>query len=77
MAGFFFGVTFIIGGILSYFTNRVVARYNISRVNQIIMIVVGSLCGGGAVSMVANIGISYANFGAEYMVSPPFSCATI
>ena len=48
-----------------YFINKL----NRLKVNKVLMIIVGSLTGVSAISMVINIIISYKNFGAAYMIS--------
>jgi len=74
VAGLFIGITLIIGGIFSYIANRLVAKLNVNKVNQILMIVVGSLTGASTVAMMINIVISYGNFGSAYMIASSFDC---
>ena len=69
MIGFFFGLTFIFGGLLSYITAHIVNKQDRSKINKILMGIVGTLTGISALSMVLNIIISYNNFGSDYMIS--------
>ena len=72
--GFFFGLSFIGGGLLSYLTLYAVSKLDHSRINKLLMGIVGSLTGISALSMVLNIVISYSNFGPEYMMSVDDFC---
>jgi len=61
-------VTFIGGGILSFIAGYFIGKLNRTKVNKILMIIVGSLTGVSALSMVLNIILGYVNFGSAYMV---------
>ena len=69
MVGFFFLITFIGGGILSYIAGYFIGKLNRTKVNKILMIIVGSLTGVSALSMVLNIVLGYINFGSTHMIS--------
>jgi hypothetical protein len=47
---------------------------NKNKVNQVLMAIVGALTGGSVFALIANIVLSYKNFGATYMISSPFEC---
>jgi predicted PurR-regulated permease PerM len=64
VVGFFFLITFVAGGILSYIAGYFINKLNRTKVNKILMIIVGSLTGVSALSMVLNIILGYINFGA-------------
>ena len=67
--GLFFGLTLIAGGILSFLLNRWVQSQNRTKINKILVGIVGSLTGMSAISMIINIIISYNTFGSDYMIS--------
>lgn len=69
VVGFFFVITFVGGGILSYIVGYFIGKLNRTKVNKILMTIVGTLTGVSALSMVLNIVLGYVNFGAEYMIS--------
>ena len=64
VVGFFFMITFVGGGILTYIVSYFVRKLNRTKVNKILMLIVGSLTGTSALSMVLNIALGYVNFGA-------------
>ena len=75
VAGFFFLLTFIGGGGLSFITNYFIAKLDRKKINKILLIVIGSLTAVSTLSMVINIVISYLNFGSHYMISIDSFCS--
>ena len=73
--GLFFGITFIFGGIFSYLLAKWINKFNRSKINKILVLIVGCLTGMSAISMIINIIISYSTFGADYMISIDDICA--
>lgn len=47
---------------------------NREKVNMILVGIVACLTCASAISMVANIGLGYSNFGAHYMISTKIPC---
>ncbi len=72
MAAFFFGITFVLGGGLSFLSLRAVKKFNKNKMNQVLMFIVGCLTGTSVIALIANIIISYRDFGAPYMIASPF-----
>lgn len=54
---------------MSYIVGYFIGKLNRTKVNKILMTIVGTLTGVSALSMVLNIVLGYVNFGAEYMIS--------
>lgn len=74
VAGLFFGITFVIGGAFSFLANKIVSKFNLNKVNQTLMLIVGFLTGSSTIGMIINIVLSYASFGSSFMISSNFEC---
>lgn len=72
--GFYLGLTFIGGGILSHIVSSIVKRMDKDRVNKILVGIIGSLTCMSAISLLVNLGISYKMFGSDYMNNPGEFC---
>lgn len=72
VAGFFLGITFVVGGALSYLSITFVKKLNENKRNQVLMLIVGFLTGFSTLALIGNIILSYRLFGAEFMISSPF-----
>ena len=71
---FFFLLTFVAGGVLSFIAGRLVGKLNRERVNMILVGIVACLTCASAVSMVINIALGYINFGAHFMITSNYHC---
>lgn len=71
---FFFLLTLIGGGILSFIANYLVGKLDREKVNMILVGIVACLTGASALSMVVNIALGYSNFGAHYMIATDIPC---
>ena len=72
--GFYLGLTFIGGGILSHIVTNIVKKMDKDRVNKILLGIIGGLTCMSAISLIVNLGISYKMFGSDYMNSPGQFC---
>ena len=73
--GFFFGLALVGGGILTFISNRLMKDFNRSKVNKVLMGMIGSLTTMSSISLVINIIISYKSFGSAYMISIADFCS--
>ena len=67
--GLFFVLTFVAGGSVSYIVQVLLERLDQKGKNKAVMLVIGILTAVSALSMVVNIGLSYASFGSDYMIN--------
>jgi uncharacterized membrane protein YfcA len=72
---FFFLLTFVAGGILSFISNYFISKLNRAKVNKIMVGIVGCLTSVSALSMVFNIFLSYSSFGSHYMIAVDDFCS--
>lgn len=63
MVGFFFGLTFIGGGFLSFIASRLVARLDRNKVNIILVGIVFILTGTSSLMVIVNMILGYISFG--------------
>ena len=75
VVGFFFGLALIGGGILTFISNRLMKDFNRSKINKVLMGIIGSLTTMSSISLVINIIISYKSFGSAYMISIADFCS--
>ena len=54
-AGFFFAETFVLGGILTLIARWQLEKFSQNKVNQVLMLIVGTLCSTSVVALIANI----------------------
>ena len=59
---------------MSYIANRWFRRQNRSKMNKILVIIIGCLTGTSALSMIVNIIISFNTFGVDYMMDSAGLC---
>ena len=69
VVGFFFGLTFIGGGVVTFISNRLMKGIDRQHINMILMGIVGSLTAMSTLAVIVNIIISYLSFGSAYMIS--------
>ncbi len=74
VAGLFFGITFVGGGLLSYLLSRYIDRMNRDKINICLVGIIMCLTCSSSLSMIANIALGYLNFGADYMNSAEGLC---
>jgi uncharacterized membrane protein YfcA len=74
VVGFFFVVTLVLGGALSYLVNHFVKKMDRDRVNMTLVAIVAGLTSMSALSMVLSIVLGYVNFGSDYMNSSSGLC---
>ncbi len=71
---FFFLLTLIAGGILSFIAAYFVGKLDREKVNMILVGIVACLTCASALSMLVNIALGYINFGAHYMIATNIPC---
>ena len=69
VVGFFFGLAFVGGGVITFISNRLMKGLDRQHINMILMGIIGSLTAMSCVALVVNIVISYISFGSAYMIS--------
>ena len=74
VVGLFIGLTFVVGGMLSFIVRHFVNKLNKKRVNIVLMAIIGSIMICSAFSMIANITLGFVNFGRTYMLSAGAIC---
>lgn len=65
---FFFVLTLVGGGILSFVVGHFVSKLDREKVNMILVGIVACLTCASGLSMLVNIALGYVNFGASYMI---------
>lgn len=55
VAGFFFLITFVVGGALSYLLRLAVRNFNQNKINQVLMMIVCVLTGSSVLALIGNI----------------------
>ena len=66
---FFIVLTLVAGGILSFIGSYFLNKLNRTKINKVLLIIIGLITSVSALSMVVNIVLSYMNFGADYMIA--------
>ena len=71
---FFIVLTLVAGGILSWVASYFLNKLNRSKINKVLLVIIGMITSVSAVSMVVNIVLGYINFGSEYMIAVDDFC---
>lgn len=72
--GFFIGVTFVAGGILSHIVSNILKKMDKNKVNRVLVCIVGCLTCSSAISMLLSTGLGFKMFGNAYMTQPGNFC---
>lgn len=74
VVGFFFAITFIGGGVLSYVVQQFLKNLEKNKVNKILIGIIGCLTCCSSISMGVNTALEFHMFGREFMLAPGISC---